>query len=35
MKARVANRPEVEFETALSEIEKIAWLRLRDTLKTE
>jgi 2-oxo-4-hydroxy-4-carboxy-5-ureidoimidazoline decarboxylase len=35
MKARVANRPEVEFEAALSEIEKIAWLRLRDTLKTE
>ena len=33
MKSRVTNGPEVEFRTALGEIEKIAWLRLRDTLK--
>ena len=34
MGQRVANPPEVEFTTALAEIEKIAWLRLQDALKT-
>jgi len=33
MKTRVAHSPEVEFETALGEIEKIAQLRLNDVLK--
>lgn len=33
MAARLPNLPAVEFTTALAEIEKIAWLRLRDTLK--
>lgn len=34
MAARLPNPPAVEFTTALAEIEKIAWLRLQDTLKT-
>jgi len=34
MQARVGHAPEAEFNTALGEIEKIAWLRLQDTLKT-
>lgn len=34
MQARVGNPPETEFNTALDEIEKIAWLRLQDALKT-
>ncbi len=33
MAARLPNPPAVEFTTALGEIEKIAWLRLQDTLK--
>lgn len=33
MAARWSNPPEVEFTTALGEIEKIAWLRLSDLLK--
>jgi len=33
MQARVGNAVEVEFDTALGEIEKIAWLRLRDALQ--
>ncbi|HEY0863216.1 MAG TPA: 2-oxo-4-hydroxy-4-carboxy-5-ureidoimidazoline decarboxylase [Lacunisphaera sp.] len=33
MAARRSNPPEVEFTTALGEIEKIAWLRLSDLLK--
>jgi 2-oxo-4-hydroxy-4-carboxy-5-ureidoimidazoline decarboxylase len=33
MRARVRNSPEVEFQTALREIEKIAQLRLNDVLK--
>jgi 2-oxo-4-hydroxy-4-carboxy-5-ureidoimidazoline decarboxylase len=33
MAARLPNPPAVEFVTALGEIEKIAWLRLQDTLK--
>ena len=33
MQSRLANSPEVEFQTALSEIEKIAQLRLEDVLK--
>lgn len=33
MAARLPNPPAVEFTTALAEIEKIAWLRLQDTLK--
>ena len=32
MENRVRNTPEVEFQTALGEIEKIAWLRLQDRL---
>jgi 2-oxo-4-hydroxy-4-carboxy-5-ureidoimidazoline decarboxylase len=32
MRSRIANSPEVEFQTALTEIEKIAQLRLRDLL---
>lgn len=35
MQARLKETPEMEFATALREIEKIAWLRLGDTLKTE
>ncbi len=35
MKARSGNTPEQEFAAALSEIEKIAQLRLNDTLKTD
>jgi 2-oxo-4-hydroxy-4-carboxy-5-ureidoimidazoline decarboxylase len=34
MQARLPNTPEAEFAAALSEIEKIAWLRLQDALKT-
>jgi len=34
MSARGGNAPNVEFNTALGEIEKIAWLRLQDVLKT-
>lgn len=34
MRSRVGNSPAVEFQTALSEIEKIARLRLDDLLKT-
>ncbi|MDB6127173.1 MAG: pucL [Verrucomicrobia bacterium] len=30
MKARLANSPDIEFTTALREIEKIAWLRIQD-----
>lgn len=33
MQTRVGNDPDTEFATALGEIEKIAWLRLQDTLK--
>ncbi len=33
MQTRLKNTPETEFATALSEIEKIAWLRLQDVLK--
>ena len=33
MHARVGNGADVEFNTALGEIEKIAWLRLQDVLK--
>jgi len=33
MAARLPNPPAVEFTTALGEIEKIAWLRLQDTLQ--
>ncbi len=33
MKSRLPHEPAVEFSTALSEIEKIAQLRLQDTLK--
>jgi 2-oxo-4-hydroxy-4-carboxy-5-ureidoimidazoline decarboxylase len=32
MQTRVTNPPEVEFATALGEIEKIAWLRLNDAV---
>jgi OHCU decarboxylase len=35
MQARVQNSPEVEFQAALREIEKIAQLRLDDVLKSE
>jgi 2-oxo-4-hydroxy-4-carboxy-5-ureidoimidazoline decarboxylase len=35
MRTRSANSPEAEFASALGEIEKIAWLRLTDLLKTE
>jgi 2-oxo-4-hydroxy-4-carboxy-5-ureidoimidazoline decarboxylase len=34
MQARVGNTPEVEFQMALGEIEKIAKLRLEDVVKT-
>jgi 2-oxo-4-hydroxy-4-carboxy-5-ureidoimidazoline decarboxylase len=34
MAARLPNPPAVEFTTALGEIEKIAWLRLKDLLGT-
>lgn len=34
MQSRLGNAPDVEFATALGEIEKIAWLRLQDTLVT-
>lgn len=34
MQARLANDAEQEFETALAEIEKIAWLRLEDVLRS-
>lgn len=34
MTARLPNPPAVEFSTALGEIEKIAWLRLKDFLGT-
>lgn len=33
MRTRGSNSPEVEFQTALGEIEKIAWLRLQDAVK--
>ena len=33
MQTRMDHGPEAEFTTALGEIEKIAWLRLQDTLK--
>jgi 2-oxo-4-hydroxy-4-carboxy-5-ureidoimidazoline decarboxylase len=33
MAARVANPDDIEFNQALGEIEKIAWLRLQDVLK--
>ncbi len=33
MRARSANSHETEFATALGEIEKIAWLRLQDSIK--
>jgi 2-oxo-4-hydroxy-4-carboxy-5-ureidoimidazoline decarboxylase len=33
LQARVGNAADVEFDTALGEIEKIAWLRLQDALK--
>jgi 2-oxo-4-hydroxy-4-carboxy--5-ureidoimidazoline (OHCU) decarboxylase len=33
MQARLANAPELEFATALGEIEKIAQLRLNDFLQ--
>ena len=34
MQIRGGNPPDTEFATALGEIEKIAWLRLQDTLGT-
>jgi 2-oxo-4-hydroxy-4-carboxy-5-ureidoimidazoline decarboxylase len=34
MQTRGGNAPDVEFATALGEIEKIAWLRLQDVLKS-
>ena len=34
MQTRSVNTPDTEFATALAEIEKIAWLRLQDVLKT-
>jgi 2-oxo-4-hydroxy-4-carboxy-5-ureidoimidazoline decarboxylase len=34
MKARLPNSPEAERAAALAEIEKIAWLRLQDTLRS-
>ena len=34
MSARVGNAADIEFATALGEIEKIAWLRLNDALPT-
>jgi 2-oxo-4-hydroxy-4-carboxy-5-ureidoimidazoline decarboxylase len=34
MQSRLSNPPDVEFQTAISEIEKIARLRLDDVLKT-
>jgi 2-oxo-4-hydroxy-4-carboxy-5-ureidoimidazoline decarboxylase len=34
MQTRVKNEPDAEFATALGEIEKIAWLRLQDILKS-
>ncbi|MEI6106147.1 MAG: 2-oxo-4-hydroxy-4-carboxy-5-ureidoimidazoline decarboxylase [Opitutae bacterium] len=34
MKTRLANTPAAEHAAALAEIEKIAWLRLQDTLGT-
>ena len=34
MRARLPNSPAAEQAAALTEIEKIAWLRLEDTLKT-
>ena len=34
MQTRVGKPAEAEFKTALGEIEKIAWLRLQDVLKT-
>ncbi len=34
MQTRLGNSPDVEFTTALGEIEKIAWLRLQDILAT-
>jgi 2-oxo-4-hydroxy-4-carboxy-5-ureidoimidazoline decarboxylase len=34
MQSRLANSPEQEQAAALAEIEKIAWLRLQDTLNT-
>jgi 2-oxo-4-hydroxy-4-carboxy-5-ureidoimidazoline decarboxylase len=34
MEQRLLNPPEPEFATALGEVEKIAWLRLQDVLKT-
>jgi len=33
MQARVGHAPDAEFNTALGEIEKIAWLRLQDVLQ--
>ncbi len=33
LRARLGSTPEAEHETALAEIEKIAWLRLEDALK--
>jgi 2-oxo-4-hydroxy-4-carboxy-5-ureidoimidazoline decarboxylase len=33
MRSRVNNATDIEFATALGEIEKIAWLRLQDVLK--
>ena len=34
MATRVHNQPDDEFSTALGEIEKIAWLRLQDVVKS-
>mgnify|MGYP001557634330 CR=1 FL=1 len=34
MKARLHHTPDQEFATALGEIEKIAWLRLQDSLRS-
>ena len=33
MQARLPNSPAAELNAALTEIEKIAWLRLKDTLQ--
>jgi 2-oxo-4-hydroxy-4-carboxy-5-ureidoimidazoline decarboxylase len=35
MRSRLANAPEIEFQTALGEIEKISRLRLKDLLQAQ
>jgi 2-oxo-4-hydroxy-4-carboxy-5-ureidoimidazoline decarboxylase len=34
MQTRMSNSPDVEFQQALAEVEKIAWLRLQDLEST-